>query len=693
MAKSTAGSSRKSAGGTAQVTKDLKLKQARGKTGGRIASDACALCHRQWTESNPLKFNQKMDTLPRAKGHGTRCDICVGTLRHVGASDVDAQIQACATEEGLSSWMEKVHSYERKRNREVDTMHEGLSSVPDSVEGPHGTIHSVHDDDLISEVCVSHFWPAPEFTDFMGREPRPNELEDGQDMHGNDCVGVYRKPHLDKLPLPAGVVVIKRRRKHGLSKKRLEDDTREHIVEGQDKAVYAQLKRKLDVIVCANADDDDQATLSLSRPSPPMGVDIEDSDDDFAILRPAKARKATGETPSMEGSKSSVQARKSEQATAVHKLDSTVGSEQTQVKMQRQATLMKKKPPAKEHVPKPSPQASPKASPRGSASSSSSGWLIRQKAQREVQAAEKVVGPLETLSKHLHEEHCRSSAAEAQSLLNRCEARLDGSVRWVYCGDDLSVDDNEGRKKREQLFERLKAGARELSFMTPILKASQATKTKDQESYSPTYFRSVLGDAHDADLVVPMSMLEKYLDRHVKELVLQACDNITSVWGTTIAEITDADATQMMSCTDLFKGFGEAIDVSKPSQDGDGLTYIAFHCTGSDAEKWISKLQRSALMDAAQKVFGFDFVLPENIEPQDSDNDDDEALQQKSLVREKKFEDMKAMKLKFELSFVSMLTGVCVAQEVKLCTGNEDQCAPQTVFVTSLECFYSGSHV
>lgn len=60
------------------MPKSVSDAASRKKTGGRKAADDCCWCHRQWTSPNPIR--ECGGCLPRRKGYGPRCDICVAVF-------------------------------------------------------------------------------------------------------------------------------------------------------------------------------------------------------------------------------------------------------------------------------------------------------------------------------------------------------------------------------------------------------------------------------------------------------------------------------------------------------------------------------------------------------------------------------------------------------------------------------------
>ncbi len=166
---------------------------------------------------------------------------------------------------------------------------------------------------------------------------------------------------------------------------------------------------------------------------------------------------------------------------------------------------------------------------------SQSGWRIRQKAQREIHSAEKLAAPLEVGIRLLRESSDATviTVAEASGLLQRCAARLDPAVRWVYACEDLD-DDDEGmmaqREARNSLFEKVKSGHTVLSYFAPIIKAVNANPVKDAGTYSAGTIKSALDDALDGQCEMPTWCYVKYAERCSKILLTEALDRHEAAW-------------------------------------------------------------------------------------------------------------------------------------------------------------------
>lgn len=125
--------------------------------------------------------------------------------------------------------------------------------------------------------------------------------------------------------------------------------------------------------------------------------------------------------------------------------------------------------------------------------------MLRQLAQREMGNARKTLGlmdaQIETIRKQVTTTDEGPKGAELEGLLKKLDDRLSEKVRGVYMCDDVQDSDpgaEATKKERDDFLERLKKGKAYLELLTPVVKCSQATLSKDPDNYCVDVFKQKL---------------------------------------------------------------------------------------------------------------------------------------------------------------------------------------------------------
>ena len=486
----------------------------RPKTGGRRGGDACHSCHRTWDTPNPLKFNRGgSETLPRCKGYGPNCDVCVGTHRAyykgsgVTMADINDKCSECGGEEHVT-WMKHVTCYERKRNGE--NVHQGGDDVIASALGPQTFVEQEDQEEIVQTTVLSKSWPVAIYKKCFGKDPEPGEVQIGEDMNGNECDVVLRDPKLDTLPLPSGVTTVTKVRRKGAKRRRIADDSKDHIREGQGKDAWSHARGKLDLTVePAGSVDDKQIPMTLSRTAKgdanndDGGEDVgpsSSSGEDFVFLRGRKRERGDG------GDRSSGTSGRHE-AKVVPKAKPKPKAKTKESKASKGGKV-----PAR----KPSPPGSALA-PR--VSGAVPDWRVRQKAIREIQGAEKVIGPARTFVSHLLCDEVNCTFVEAVGFRGKLEARLALENRWVYNGEDLDPSQGDADKIRETrmaLLVEMEELLVKLCKHCPVLQ-SLCASPKVADEYCVVNFKGVIIDFVDDGGTLSDDIVIKYLERFSKD--------------------------------------------------------------------------------------------------------------------------------------------------------------------------------
>ena len=114
----------------------------RTKTGGRLSADHCKCCLRKWDSDNPIvRQRAKCPHLPRTRGYGAVCDVCIRAHKQSGEkkalSDIVKGFEEDETGEKRLTYMKTtLKMYENKRNG-FDPL-DGIDqeNLPESASGP-----------------------------------------------------------------------------------------------------------------------------------------------------------------------------------------------------------------------------------------------------------------------------------------------------------------------------------------------------------------------------------------------------------------------------------------------------------------------------------------------------------------------------------------------------------------------------
>ena len=161
-------------------------------------------------------------------------------------------------------------------------------------------------------------------------------------------------------------------------------------------------------------------------------------------------------------------------------------------------------------------------------------WQDRQKAARELQAAEKLMASLEVAAKQFGDDAESVSVSESDNILKRLDKSLSEDIRWVYDGEDIDPAADgaaEAIAVRSDTLGKLKAAARQFNAIVPALKSMSANSAKHPELYDLDFFKRALDDCVEAQVPVSSTLLQKYQDRGV-ELHLQTVKKtLTDAWA------------------------------------------------------------------------------------------------------------------------------------------------------------------
>ena len=118
-----------------------------------------------------------------------------------------------------------------------------------------------------------------------------------------------------------------------------------------------------------------------------------------------------------------------------------------------------------------------------------SSWQVRQKASREVMVATKLVGQIDLLLGQFKADGCSVALSEGTAVDKKLTQRLDGSIRWVYLGEDLDGTDEEAEiDQRAELLSTLRGYQHPVSSMVAAILCTFATEKKHSEHYGHIAF-------------------------------------------------------------------------------------------------------------------------------------------------------------------------------------------------------------
>ena len=109
-------------------------------------------------------------------------------------------------------------------------------------------------------------------------------------------------------------------------------------------------------------------------------------------------------------------------------------------------------------------------------------WVQRQKAKREIVAAEKVVSSGNLMIKQFNLDSACVPIGEATNLSKRLEQRLALEMRWVYAGDDIDCNDETGPAEMEarvQMLNTIQGLENPTLAIAATTKCAVATEIKD----------------------------------------------------------------------------------------------------------------------------------------------------------------------------------------------------------------------
>ena len=254
---------------------------------------------------NPLdkyRSGTVSESLPRSKGHGTRCDICLGAKRVSNqpytTAEMDAKLDKAnntkAEENHRSWWMPIVENYEDDRNGEPPRH---ASALPASREGPLTVVSAHHDESIERKAKQYHFWPNDVYVKHFGSKPVEEDIESDFDENGDLCSGVKRNPSDDPSPLPRGVVEVFKTSKVGADRRRELDRSDKHIDDGQGERAWTKARLKTRAVVTEESvktegDDEARTVLRCAGATAAKANDSDDDDDDsddFACFAVKKA--------------------------------------------------------------------------------------------------------------------------------------------------------------------------------------------------------------------------------------------------------------------------------------------------------------------------------------------------------------------------------------------------------------------
>lgn len=419
-----------------------------------------------------------------------------------------------------------VEAYEKKRNGEAFAG--APCEKPTKIET---------EDDVKQTVAgvLNHFWPEMIYLAHKGCAA--DNLEDGFDLAGNPCKGVYHDPSQDDLPLPGGVVVNGVLRSRGVKRTREEDCSSKHIAEDQGKRLWKMLssKHSQSLDVAETKGDKGESIFTKNIASAPGPEDDEDkliaesSDSDFAVVKHPVSTQAKKSSGSQQPAHAVPEVKPA--ALAIH----------VSVRTNGDGKLGKRKRIKKDKVPKPqTPKKANSTTADFGQMPTLPAWHLKQKALRELQQCDKVLVPLDLWVSQFFETGSIVLPAEAIGLLSKVNQRLGASMRWVYSGDDLEAcsdtDVDTQTLRRQSSLQRLLAGQLALESYIPILQANYA-KPSENDAYDPANYKLVLEDAFHRGVIVPYVYPVLYAQRVSVEQATLAVAEVVRVWEAFHAQV------------------------------------------------------------------------------------------------------------------------------------------------------------
>lgn len=232
----------------------------RQKSGGRVASDSCLWCGRQWTSENPVvKDRPKKPTLPRVSTSGPcLCTMCTGTWRWCcKGKDKEGHKKQLATSEVLQQWMQLVTCYEKRRNGHEYALPEGFE-----LSAAQETISNAERPTLLRSGSMGNCWPVSVWRSWYKADPPKERLTEGEELSGSCCVGVEADPANDPFPLPRGVVQLTVQRSTGTKRLKEVANSRDYVREEQGDDMWRHQQAKF-VRSKSDTEDHEQHTFEM----------------------------------------------------------------------------------------------------------------------------------------------------------------------------------------------------------------------------------------------------------------------------------------------------------------------------------------------------------------------------------------------------------------------------------------------
>ena len=146
--------------------------------------------------------------------------------------------------------------------------------------------------------------------------------------------------------------------------------------------------------------------------------------------------------------------------------------------------------------------------------------LGRQRAHREMQQCDKVINETTLLNKHINSAMVmETKPADVRRTLGKLAQRLEMDVRWVYMGEDLAMNDDSGKKLRNEALEKLKEEKKPLEFSVEVLECAAATQAKDPSKFSHEAFRMRLDACAENNVGIGVPILLKFKQRESQQLL------------------------------------------------------------------------------------------------------------------------------------------------------------------------------